>query len=444
MSKFNSFNWLTAGLFLVTVILYTSCEDDNNSLGLEVQPPNDKLEVLTSDTATVVAYSQVVDSIKTDETSLSLLGSIADPVFGVSTASFYTQLRLGQTAISFGSLPMPDSLVLKLDYKDFYGDSTDAMTIRVYELDEQIDVDTSYYSMQSLEVKPILLAEKTFVPDFESDVVVWDDTLDPHLRINLTDITSSLAFKLLNAPSDSLESNSSFLNYFYGLYVTAEPVNSGGAIIYFDLLSTLSEMVLYYHNVSDDSLKFSYVINSNCGRFGHFDHDYSLGSPGFISQVIDKDTSLGKNVCYVQALGGIKTFVRFPTVANYYKDGEIAVNEARFFLSCFDTEPILDVAELLIMVKKKSDGSYDYLDDQLNGEGYFGGYYDENLNGYWFRITSTVQDLMRAEDTDYGFEIYLSGGSVNAERVLLNGSDPDLPGAEESRMKLVITYTTLN
>jgi hypothetical protein len=441
---FKKYSWFAAFLFIITALLLTYCKDDNNSLGLDLQPPGDKLGVQTGDTASVIAYSRVVDSIKTDETTLSLLGSIADPVFGVSTASFYTQFRLGQSAFSFGTAPLPDSLVLTLDYASIYGDSLAAMTIKVYELDEQILIDTSYYSNQSLAVKSILLAEKTFVPNFTDSVAVGTDTLPPHLRINLTDITSLLALKLLAAPSDSMASNSSFLNYFYGLYVTAEPVNSGGSIIYFNLMSSLSEMTLYYHNVAADSLKFEYLINSNCARFGHFDHDYSLGDPSFIAQVLDKDTTLGKNICYVQALGGVKTFVRFPTIKNYYANGSIAVNEARFFMSCYEPEPLLDVAKLLIMVKKNSDGSFDYLEDQLNGEGYFGGYYDKNNHGYWFRITSTIQDLMRSADTDYGFEIYLSGGAVNAERVLLYGTDPALPDSVEGRMKLVITYTTLN
>jgi hypothetical protein len=444
VSIFKKFSWFAAFLFFIAALLLTNCKDDNNSLGLDLQPPGDKLGVHTSDTASVIAYSRVVDSIKTDETTLSLLGSIADPVFGVSTASFYTQVRLGQSAFSFGTSPIPDSLVLMLDYASFYGDSTAYVTVKVFELDEQILIDTSYYSNQSLALNSTLLAEKAFIPDYSDSVVVVEDTLGPHLRINLTDITYSLAVKLLEAPSDSMASNSSFLNYFYGLYVVAEPVNSGGQIIYLNLLSGLSKMTLYYHNIAADSLKFEYLINSNCARFGHFDHDYSLGDPAFVAQVIDKDSTLGKNVCYVQALAGVKTYIQFPAIKNYYANGSIAVNEARFFMSCSEPEPLLDVARLLIMVKKNSDGSFDYLEDQLNGEGYFGGYYDKNSHGYWFRITNTIQDLMRSEDTDYGMEIYLSGGAVNSERVLLYGTDPALPDSVEGRMKLVITYTTLN
>ncbi len=126
----NKNRWLSAGLILVLAFLLITCNDDKNSLGLDVQPPNDKLNVFTVDTTAVIAYSQIVDSVKTDETSLTLLGSMVDPVFGSSTASFYTQFRLSQTAFDFGTTPFPDSLVLALDYEDFYGDSTSAMTVK--------------------------------------------------------------------------------------------------------------------------------------------------------------------------------------------------------------------------------------------------------------------------------------------------------------------------
>jgi hypothetical protein len=441
---FKNFSRFSSGLLLVSIFLLAGCKNDKSNLGLEIQPPYDKLNVLSVDTATIVAYSQIVDSVKTDETSVSMIGSLVDPVFGQSTAGVYTQLRLSKTAQDFGITPFPDSLVLKLDYDGFYGDSNAVMTFKVFELAEKILIDTAYYSNQSVEIKTTLLAQKTFTPDFRSDVIIGEDTLDPHLRISLTDITASLAMKLLNSPSDSMSTNTSFLNYFYGLYITAEPATSGGAIIYFDLLSSLSEMVLYYHNAEDDSLSFQYVINSNCGRFMHFDHDYSLGNAAFKSQVVEKDSALGQNVCYIQALGGVKTFIRFPYLPNFYNNGKIAVNEARLFLKCMEADPQLDVAVQLVMVKKNEEGSYDVLDDQLEGIGYFGGYYDKNINGYWFRITAAVQDMMRANDPDYGYEIYLSGGSVNAERVILTGTDPLAPVSSEDRMKLVITYTTMN
>jgi hypothetical protein len=441
---FKKFSWFSAGLFLITAILLTTCKNEENELGLNLQPPGDKLGVKSTDTTTVIAYSQIVDSVKTDETSVSLLGSLLDPVFGKSTASFYTQLRLSKAAFDFGATPFPDSLILRLAYAGIYGDTTAPMTIKVYELADELFVDSSYYSKNTLATNSTLLAQKTFTPNFTDSVAVVGDKLPAHLRINLTSLTSELASKLINVPDSTMASNTAFLEYFHGLYVTAEPANSGGSILYFDLMSVLSGMTLYYHNALHDSLSFQYVINSSCARFGNFTHDYSLGDPSFKAQVIDKDTSLGKSICYVQALAGVKTFVRFPNIKDYYSNGKIAVNEARFFIYANEPDAELDVASTLVMVTRTADSSYAITKDQLEGANYYGGFYDKNHHGYWFRITSTVQDLMRSTDPDYGFEIYISGGAINAQRVLLDGTNPPLPVAPEDRMKLVITYTSVN
>jgi hypothetical protein len=201
---------------------------------------------------------------------------------------------------------------------------------------------------------------------------------------------------------------------------------------------------MYYHNALSDSLRYDYVINSSCARFGNFTHDYTLGDPAFKAQVLDKDTSLGKNICYVQALGGVKTSLKFPHIKEYYSYGKIAVNEARFFMYANDPESEFAPAANLVLVSRTSDSSYTITSDQLEGISYFGGSYDKNSHGYWFRITSTIQALMRSTEPDYGFEIYVSGGAVNAQRVLLDGTNPQSPVPPEDRMKLVITYTGVN
>jgi hypothetical protein len=422
----------------------SACKDDDNNLGLNLQPPNDKLNIVYSDTTKVVAYSQLVDSIRSDETSTTLLGSLLDPVFGKTTASFYTQFRLSKSSHSFGDNPVADSLVLTLLYDGSYGDSTAEITLKVHEMAGQIHPDTNYYSNQSVALKQTLLAQKTFVPNYEDSVIVLGDTLIPHLRVNLGQISSELVDRLINIPADSMETNESFLNYFYGLYVSAEPTIFNGQLIYFDLVASLSRMTIYYHNDTEDSLRFDYVINANCARFGHFEHDYSLASQAFKAQVLDKDTALGQATCYAQSLSGVKTFVRFPNIRNYYDNGKIAINEARLFVNCFQSDPDLPVATNLILVQKADSAGYIVTLDQLEGSDYYGGEYDSKKNGYWFRITLTIQDLLQSTDPDNGFEIYLSGGAVNAERVLLSGPDPLLLPQEEDRMKLVITYTEID
>lgn len=444
MSILNKFKWSAAGWILIAVLFLTNCNKENNDVGINIQPPSDKLLVVSTDTTTVVAYSQFVDSVKTDETSVSLLGSIMDPIFGRTTASFYTQLRLAKPAFSFGTDPVADSLYLSLEYDTYYGDTNSTLTLKVYEMAQRIYIDSAYYSKNSVPVKSTLLAQKTFIPDFKNDVIVGTDTLDPHLRINLGEMSTELMDKLINAPSDSMETNTSFLNYFNGLYITVETLNSDGIMISFDLLSALSRMTLYYHNETGDSLQYEYVINSSSARFGKFVHDYSLGDPSFRAQVAYGDTALGRNVCYIQAMGGVKTHVQFPHIKNYEDDGRLALNEARLFLKPYETDPTLPYATYLVMVARTADGSFSVLDDQLEGGTYFGGFYDEKNGGYWFRITQTIQKLMRSSDPHYGFDIYLSGGAINAERIIFTGTNPEGQDLSGDRIKLVLTYTKLD
>jgi len=436
--------WSFACLLIPAIVMMMGCKKNLNEVGFDIQPPDDKLSVVSTDTTRIIAASQILDSIKTDETSVSLLGSIVDPVFGRSTASIYTQFRLFRTGFSFGTNPVADSLILSLEYANHYGDTAAMLTLKVFELDESLHIDSSYYSHQTLAVKSSLLSQKTFSPDFKSKVIVGTDTLDPHLRINMGELTTELMDRLVNIPPDSMSTNQSFLNYFKGLYLTVEDAAGGGIIIYFDLLSSLSGMELYYHNDDGDTLSYNYVINSNTGRFGNFMHDYNLGDPAFRAQVLENDSSLGQQICYVQALGGVKTNIRFPDIRHFYDDGKIAVNEARLFMKTYEEDPELPLAKFLILVARKSDGGFTLLGEQLEGTTFFGGFYDKKSKGYWFRITSTIQDLMRSTEPDYGFDLYLSGGSVNAERVLLVGPEPQLPANPEDRMRLVITYTRLD
>jgi hypothetical protein len=430
-------------LFLVLsgIIFFSACKKENNNVGIDIQPPNDRLAVEKIDTLTIVSYSQRVDSVKTDETTTSLLGSLNDPVFGTSTANIYTQFRLSQTATTFGENPVLDSLILTLDYVGIYGDTNALLTLEIYEMSEMIHLDSTYYSNNSVSYYPELIASKTFIPRVNDSVVVNEDTLRPHLRINLSEMNTTLADKLLNASEDDLNTQENFQGYFNGLYLKVSEVSSGGAITYLSLTSSLSEMVLFYSNDEEDSLAFPFLISNNAAYFGEFNQNYSVAQPIFQSQVLSGDTSLGKTTCYIQAMAGVKTVIKFPYLRNLYDNGKIAINEARLFIKLQQPEPMFDPPTSLVIVKSDGEGSYTVTVDQLEGLDYYGGIYDETSNGYWFRITTTIQGILSSDEPDYGFEMFLSGGSVNAQRCILSGSDPIAPVPMEDRMKLVITYT---
>jgi len=163
--KSNPFRLFSILAFLVILVfVVSSCKKDPYQVGINLLPPSDTLNVKTSDTASFVAYSVLQDSVRTDETTLSLLGSLMDPVYGSTTAGLYMQYRLSAEAPDFGTNPGLDSIVLMLPYGTIYGDTNALQTLKVYEISKDFYYDSVYYSNQSVETYGIPLANYTFKP----------------------------------------------------------------------------------------------------------------------------------------------------------------------------------------------------------------------------------------------------------------------------------------
>jgi len=103
--------------------LLSSCSKEPGQIGYIIQPDESKLNVAFSDTTTIYAYSEIIDSIRSDKLSVSAFGSLKDPVFGGTTAGFYTQFLLSINGYDFGEERQLDSLVLQIDYAGWYGDT---------------------------------------------------------------------------------------------------------------------------------------------------------------------------------------------------------------------------------------------------------------------------------------------------------------------------------
>ena len=100
-------------LFFVITILLSAC-DESSELGLEVQPNSDKIEIFNNSLIqsgqlpSFTLTTETVDSLRSDEPSTLLLGSIDDPIFGENISSFLTQISLAQSNIDLGNNPIVD------------------------------------------------------------------------------------------------------------------------------------------------------------------------------------------------------------------------------------------------------------------------------------------------------------------------------------------------
>ncbi|PKP05119.1 MAG: hypothetical protein CVU11_01610 [Bacteroidetes bacterium HGW-Bacteroidetes-6] len=425
-----------ASVFGMT-ILFSGCQGDDQ-LGLDLQPPGELLNAEKTDTFSIVAYSKKEDSVRTDETSQSIAGFYYDPVFGSIKASFCSQVRLSGVDVDFGDNPVIDSVILHLEYYSIYGNSkqNNRLTFDVYELQNSISVDSTYYSNSPI-VAGQKLGSKTFIPNLKDSFYVGGIPLAPQLRIPLD---KNFGKQIVDAAAMGLMSdNSTFESFFHGFCVIPSVQTMNGSLLSLDVMSVNSGLTIYYHN-DTDTLDYSFAINQACGRYGHFDRSFIGAAPDFINQ-INGDTSLGNQNLYLLPLAGAKVFIKFPYLQSLNSDFSVVINRAELIIPVDEndiTEPTFPRAASLSLANINDEGANAYLPDQIYGETTFGGKYDSDTKSYRFILTRYIQDLLTGGESDNGLNLMVSGASIYGNRVILNGPENTNP------MRLEITYTLIN
>ena len=121
--------YLVVWLAALTAI-FSACNDPSD-LGMELLPSTDLVEVKNVEKKEgISAFTVREDSIRTDEATKSLLGSLYDPVFGKTNINFAAQLRL-QNFPDFGTNAVVDSVKMFLYYRKIRGFPVMAMTARL-------------------------------------------------------------------------------------------------------------------------------------------------------------------------------------------------------------------------------------------------------------------------------------------------------------------------
>lgn len=440
-------------ILLISIsISITSC-DESSVVGLDVQPANDLLSTDYQDTTTLITKTVSVDSLRTDETLIitadALLGIYQDPVFGKATASLYTQLRLPTNNPLFGTSPVIDSVVLSLVYDPpYYGKRQRVeQKVNVYQVLEDIKGENSYYSNKTLTVNALDLANNYgFVPEPSKSITILNEILKPQLRIPL-DNTFGQSI-LTDQPTVNLASNTAFQSFMKGLYITTEGTtglnSSEGNILHFKSADAQSRLTLYYHNDTDDSLKYDLGLGS-VARFSHFTHDYSTGIDASLAAQLSTNPPppAQNDVVFIQSMAGLKTTIELPYLMNWINAGDIAINKAELVIKVDVTSTyMLDTFAAptkLVLFGINDDGSNYVLPDANEGDNYFGGTYNSTTHEYRFNIARYIQQVLAGKRKNNGLHLLAGSGAINANRVVIGGGG----SGSLYRMKLNIGYTKL-
>lgn len=460
-------------LVLMAAALLFSCKKDISQIGVDVVGEN-PLEVIYVDTFSIVAHSEIVDSMPTDDLSSHMFGAYKDPVFGTLNTSIYSQFRLdaSNTGFIFPDDAVYDSIILYLDYADtvvYGGNSLNPSQnhISIYEVGDQLEEEETYYHFQNLRTKDELLGDMVFIPSFDSvdfyeydadSTVVDSGRRIPPLAVPLSD---ELGLRFFEYGPDVYESNETFLAEFAGLYMTTldqHLPSSDGSIVNFSFLTNETKISLYYHytDTVDETVtpietrvvheSFDLICNTNTVRFGNYNHyDYFDASPEFKAQVIDGNTDLGEEVLYLQSLAGVRTYISFPHLNKMDDYYNYAVNEAKLFLWDVDdpSSQLAPISALSLSYQVDVDSSLLYysVPDVSGGSNYFNGDYSESQENYFFRITQYLQDLIRGDTENNEIRVEIIGGAVNANRSIIGGYNPM---DETKKLKLEVIYTKID
>ncbi len=454
---------LRAALFFIAIsFLMTGCEKPEEELGLELQPGSDLLSTNQVDTFSIVAYTQLDDSVRTERVSPGLVGAYNDPIFGFTKAGHITQLRLSSNnpnLIPDGATIdniVVDSVVLVLDYflysntnpssKSVYG-GLGEQYFQVFEVSDSLSVDSNYF-----EYSPVDYVDNDLIkegsnrqkPNTTDSVRVGDSFNPAEMRIPLDE---SFANRFFEADAIGDLTPTTFESLIKGIYITVDETrfntNKSG-IISFDTFTDDSRVVLYYRSVLPDttrSYSYSFEIRSSSAKYNKFDHEHANGVTSLAEQ-LRGNTEFGKQDLFVQSTAGTKLFLDLPFIENLRDSAGIAINKAKIVLpvrDVFGIEAALFTPpqQLLIFPRDENGKIYSLQND--NPSSY--GFYNEEDGVYEFIISRYLQQVLLGEREHYGFEIVSTDANRSANRVVLNGAEYPDASNPSNNLKLVVTFT---
>ncbi len=428
-------------IFFIYILIF-SCKKEPEEFGLN-QIAKDKIPYQQLDTSTIFVFTELEDSVRTANLVSHLLGSYADPVFGKTSASIYTQFSLNYALSNIGKKPFTfDSLVLTMAYNTYYyGDTTATQTIHVFSLNDTIQGTAikTYLANSSLPTKE-LLGSFSFKGKIHQKVIQGSDTLGAHIRIKL-DQADTFGNYLLAADSTALASPANFANYLKGLYITTDPVEQGGAIYNFNMYSSISKLTLFYHDTSAKSLDL--YVNYASNNFEQFSHyNFSDANPVLKEQLTNSKSQSTDSIVFLQSMSGLHLKLKFPYLNSWSSKGNIFVNRAELIIPVDTIEGSYKTyapPSSIYLCTVDSKGNMMQLKD-FSYTNYLEQKYDTTRKAYICDISAYIQKRINlASVLDDGLRIIAVNRAIAANRANICG-----PKRYKNRMKLNLTYIKVN
>jgi hypothetical protein len=426
-------------LFLLTILAAFSCKkkNDDNVLGLDVQPANDLVGVTITDSASLFMYTQLVDSSRTYNDRYKYLGSLNDEVFGKTDVGIYTNFSIsnGLTNVSFGANAVLDSAELILRFNDeSIGKINDPLNYEVHLMNGSLQPSIAYYTAQTVPCSPapVNSGNAKFANRYGVTCLVIP-------------LNRNMAQYMLQTDAN-LVNNTVFQAANKGFYIKAvnpSALPNSGSIYRFDLDDDASGVVLYYHNGSSvnskgESFRFSFS-GSDALRINNITHDYTTAHHYLYDQIHGAgtaDTLKGNANVFLSSFGGTRARVYLPYLKAFSDSENVAINRAELIIKVDETVAPYDLnygyPAQLALIGCSSAGVEELVWDQLETSDFvkYNGNYDATNKQYVFNIARQMQKVITHKVENYGFYLVNALPTVSSvvrrdnrlQRVVIGGT----------------------
>jgi hypothetical protein len=421
----NSAILFTTVLFLLLFYI-TSCEENPTIIGSNLLPGTDFVNIKSTDTIGVSAYTLYTDSTITNMRTYSYLGKLYDPYFGDTRADFVSQLRLIKKWPGGGPFSV-DSVKFFFTLKGAKGkvDSTTIHRIKIFEITEQLSSDVKYYSNRD--------------PGAGMEIGTFDLPPVPKDTAQSIGILLPVSFgEYLTRDTTKLKQENDandFRSFFKGLYITM--VDSPTPIMTALEFSSSDFFIrVYYHSYNtSSSLSYDFIINTNSVRYNRYSHDFATADPA--KKITHINDGVKDSMIYLQAFSGVYPRISIPGLKNLKNTlKNISVNKARITFSVFLDDVTMSATTVppqILMKYTKFDTAQYAVPDYYVSPAFFEGTFNSTRLTYSFNLASFVQEYIEGKIPEPVVEMYYPEGEYS--NVILKANSSHSP------VKFEFTYT---
>ncbi len=414
-----------AGLACVYLFILGCNKIDTTELGADLIPAVDNVFTFADTFYINAAREQIIDTTRLARNENHVLGSINnDPVFGKTKADIFLQLKPSFFPFYFGKAKDTinaslnpathyDSVFLCLSYKGFYGDTTKAQHLKVYQLAENTSNFADNVS-HLLNFQPNqsylgnLLGEATVSqPELKNYTFLktsLKDSVNRQIRIKLsTAFLNALVSRdsAQNSSNNVFYSDSLFKDTYKGFAVVADGGPAANGLFYIGLTDPATRLEVHYVAVNANKLDTSFAsLPVSVGSFAAVSASANANYLVRDTSASEFPNSSNPTALYLQTAPGSAISFKIPQLALL---SNRIIHRAEIFL-----EQIPGSAQNNVLAAPQ----YLYLDliDTGNTKKYKPLYFDLSPNEFYFPDNPNLFYPSQGIDQDYygGFERKLS------------------------------------